>query len=300
MFERIQELKKKRQTPWGKALGYVFKLGLSVLILALILKRIDPRLASELIFSLPKTLLLQVFLLSCLRHYVQLNNWRFALHLNPLYQCRRRELLASYLVALPLRFLLPGGHASFGKVFFVRNSSRLATLISTTTERLFMTWSTWTFASIAVLWYYPEMNLVLRLAMLIFAALMPLFAALIIFWVPRWRCYHQTYLVQAPKMMLLQVANTLIMYLQYYLVLNQMGVINLTNTWIGISLTNVSNSIPITISGLGLREGFAIHFLKDFSFSAEQAVAATLSVFLVHDVIPAVVGAVVLVRAKKV
>jgi glycosyltransferase 2 family protein len=67
-----------------------------------------------------------------------------------------------------------------------------------------------------------------------------------------------------------------------------------------MSLTNISNSIPITISGLGLREGFAIHFLKDFGFGAEQAVAATLSVFLMHDVIPALVGAIVLLRARKV
>lgn len=300
MFERIQGLIKAERGPLGKALGYIFKLGLSILILVLIFRRIDLGLASKLILEMPAILLLQIFLLSVLRHFVQLNNWRCSLHLNPLYQYRPKQLLSSYLIALPLRFLLPGGHASFGKIFYIRNSSRLASLVSTTSERLFMTWATWTFAAIAVLWHYPQLSLGLRLLLVLFSAFMPLYAALLMRIVPKWRGYHHLYTVQAPKMMLLQVANTLIMYLQYYLILNQIGAINLVNTWLGMGLTNVSNSIPITISGLGLREGFAIHFLKDFSFSAEQAVAATLSLFIFHDVIPALVGAVVLIKAKRV
>ncbi len=297
MLAKVQSLMKSKP---GKALGYVFKLALSLLILILIFSRIDTVQASQLISRIPILLLMQVFLLSVLRHFVQLNNWRCSLHLNPLYVNKPKELLASYLIALPLRFLLPGGHASFGKIFYISNSSRWASLISTTTERLFMTWSTWTFAAIAVFWYYPAMNLALRVALVVFCAFMPLFAALIIKAKATWQPYHLAYVRQAPRMMLLQVANTLLMYLQYHLILSHMGSINLTNTWIGMSLTNISNSIPITISGLGLREGFAIHFLKDFGFGAEQAVAATLSVFLVHDVIPALVGAIVLLRAKKV
>lgn len=297
MFAKVQSLMKSRP---GKALGYVFKLALSVLILILIFRRIDPARASELIFQMPAVLLMQVFLLSVFRHLVQLNNWRCSLHLNPLYVNKPKELLASYLIALPLRFLLPGGHASFGKIFYISNSSRLASLISTTTERLFMTWSTWTFAAIAAFWYYPGMNLTLRVALVIFCSFMPLFAALIIKAKAKWQPYHVAYVQQAPRMMLLQIANTLLMYLQYHLILSHMSSINFTNSWIGMSLTNISNSIPITISGLGLREGFAIHFLKDFGFGAEQAVAATLSVFLMHDVIPALVGAIVLLRARKV
>ena len=297
MLAKVQSLMKSKP---GKALGYVFKLALSLLILILIFRRIDSARASELIVQMPAVLLMQVFLLSVLRHFVQLNNWRCSLHLNPLYVNKPRELLASYLIALPLRFLLPGGHASFGKIFYVSNSSRWASLISTTTERLFMTWSTWTFAAIAAFWHYPALNPDLRTALVIFCAFMPLYAALIIGCKAKWQQYHVAYVQQAPRMMLLQVANTLLMYLQYHLILNHLGSIALKETWIGMSLTNVSNSIPITISGLGLREGFAIHFLKDFNFSAEQAVAATLCVFLVHDVIPALVGAVVLLRAKKV
>lgn len=300
MFGRIQSLISGKQSPHSKAWGYVFKLSLSILILVLIFRRIDLGLASKLILEMPLLLLVKIFLLSVLRHYIQLNNWRYSLHLNPLYRYRRDELISSYLIALPLRFLIPGGHASFGKIFYIQNSSRVASFISTTAERLFMTWSTWTFAAIALLWHYPDMNLLLRVVILILVAFMPLYAAIVLRAVAKWREYHLPYTAQAPKMMLLQVANTIVMYLQYYLILNQMGAINLINTWIGMALTNVSNSIPITVAGLGLREGFAIHFLRDFSFSAEQAVAATLSLFIFQDLIPALVGAVVLLKAKRV
>ena len=300
MFGRIQSLKQFFATPGGKILGYVFKLGLSMLILGLIFSRINLDEAGDLVFSMPAVLLLQVFLLSVLRHFVQLNNWRCALHFNPQYRFHRNQLLTSYLVALPLRFLIPGGHASFAKVFYLQNSSKLASLVSTTAERLFMTWATWFFAAIAVLWHYPQMNLSLRIIILVLTAFMPLYAALALWLKPGWRIWHSSYSAQAPKMMLLQVANTLLMYLQYHLLLNHLGSIKYIHTWLGMALTNVSNSIPITISGLGLREGFAIHFLADFGFSAEQAVAATLSLFLFHDVVPAVVGAVVLLKVKRV
>ena len=114
------------------------------------------------------------------------------------------------------------------------------------------------------------------------------------------KAHLPAYSAQASKMMLLQIANTLLMYLQYYIILNQLGVISAIDTWLGMGLTNISNSIPVTISGLGLREGFAIHFLQAFNFSSEQAVAATLSLFLFHDLIPAIFGAVVLFHTKRV
>jgi hypothetical protein len=67
-----------------------------------------------------------------------------------------------------------------------------------------------------------------------------------------------------------------------------------------MALTQFSNSIPITVAGLGLRESFAIHFLKTAGITAEQAVSATLSLFFIQDVLPALIGTWFLVRTKKV
>ncbi|MCK9556558.1 MAG: lysylphosphatidylglycerol synthase domain-containing protein [Candidatus Cloacimonetes bacterium] len=299
MFSRFQSLRKKFEQPLLKKLSYVLRLLFSLGLLYVIFRHIDLPAALIQVAQLPWHIAIIIMALSCIRHYIQINNWRCALHLNPAYEYKRKEVYSSYLLALPLRFVIPGGHASFAKVFYLKNSSLLASVISTTTERLFMTWATWTFAAVAAFYAVPGLSLYLRIGMILFAAFMPLWAALIMQSRQSWRKYLPDYGLQAPRMMLLQIANTLVMYVQYYLILNVLASISAVDTWLSMALTNVSNSIPITISGLGLREGFAIHFLDEYGFTSEQAVAATLSLFFFQDLIPAAVGSVVLLRARR-
>ncbi len=100
-------------------------------------------------------------------------------------------------------------------------------------------------------------------------------------------------------MLVLQVANSLLTYLQYWLILNSFLPISRWETWLRMALTQFSNTIPITVGGLGLREGFAIHFLKGAGFTAEQAVSATLSLFIIQDILPALLGIYFLARTSR-
>lgn len=300
MYNRIKQFLNREKSPLYKRLSYIAKALFTLLLLYLIFRRVDLGSALRYAGKLSIVSILAVFSLTLLRHYVQYNNWRQALKLNIGYVSDRRQERASYLLALPLRFLIPGGHASFAKIFYLKNTSLLASFVATTVERLFMSWATWTFAAIAAFFFFPGLSLFLRVLFILVAAFLPLWAALIMRMNSSLKAHLPAYSAQASKMMLLQIANTLLMYLQYYIILNQLGVISAIDTWLGMGLTNISNSIPVTISGLGLREGFAIHFLQAFNFSSEQAVAATLSLFLFHDLIPAIFGAVVLFRTKRV
>jgi hypothetical protein len=298
LFERLQKLIRSEKSPAQKRLGYILKLVITISILVYVFSKVDLRAAFYQASHLPFLCALAIFLLSVLRHSIQCLNWRTALNMNPGFKNDAKQIISSYLVALPLRFVIPGGHATFAKVFYLKNTSILASLIATTAERLFMSWATWTFAAIAAYFVFPEMNILLRLTLVIVTAFLPLWAAILMSF-GKARAHLPGYIRQAPRMMLLQIANTLIMYLQYYIVLNYLGVISALDTWLGISLTNLANSIPVTISGLGLREGFAIHFLENYGFSPSAAVAATLSVFFFHDLIPAFAGGIVLIRAKR-
>jgi len=300
LYHRIKEFLNRQKSPRYKSLSYIAKALFTLLLLYLIFRRIDLAAALQNAGRLSLVSVLSVLALSALRHFIQCNNWRCALHLNPGYIYDRRQVRDSYLLALPLRFLIPGGHAAFAKIFYLKNTSLLASFIATSAERLFMSWATWTFAAIAAFFFFPGLNIYLRILFILIAAFLPLWTALLMRMKPSFRPHLPAYAAQAPKMMLLQIANTLLMFLQYYIILNQLGMISAIDTWLGMGLTNLSNSIPITISGLGLREGFAIHFLQAFDFSSEQAVAATLSLFIFHDLIPALIGAVVLFRTKRV
>lgn len=278
---------------------YALKISITLLILYLIIRRIDIAAVWSQILSLPIQLAGLIFVLSILRHTIQYANWNCALRLNGGYRFVQKEVLASYLVALPLRFVIPGGHAAMGKIFFLKNSSLMASLISTTAERLVMTWATWSFAAMAAFFFYPEVPLYLRILAVGLAAFSPLMVALSMRLNSKTRVHLPAFTIQAPRMMSLQVASTLITYLQYFLILNHLGQICFADTWLYMGLTNFSNSIPITIAGLGLREGFAIHFLEFAGFNPEQAVAATLSLFFFQDVLPAVPGLFVLGRGRR-
>ena len=300
MFSRIKELLNRQKSPRYKSLSYIAKALFTLLLLYLIFRRIDLAAAVQSAAKLSLLSIIAVFSITILRHYIQCNNWRHALHLNAGYIYDPRQVRDSYLLALPLRFVLPGGHGAFAKIFYLKNTSILASFVATSAERLFMSWATWTFAAIAAFFFFPDLSIILRLLFILIAAFLPLWTVFIMKMNSSLRPHLPAYAVRAPKMMLLQIANTLLMFLQYYIILNQLGAISAIDTWLGMGLTNLSNSIPITISGLGLREGFAIHFLQAFDFSSEQAVAATLSLFIFHDVIPALIGAVVLFRTKRI
>lgn len=262
--------------------------------------KIDFSVALRDMFGLPVAVVIVLICLSFLRHLAQYYNWLYSLSINPGFTKNKAEVLRSYLIGLPLRFAVPGGAASIGKIFFISNSSRSASFWSTALERGFMTWGTWTMAAMAALVYYRNLALGVRLLAVVFSLTLPLMLYLILGLIPKWRFLKASYIKKTPHMMSLQIVANLIAYLQYWLILNSILSIGWWQSTIRMALTQFSNSIPITVAGLGLREGFAIHFLKTAGISAEQAVSATLSLFFIQDVLPALIGTYFLVRAKKV
>lgn len=88
------------------------------------------------------------------------------------------------------------------------------------------------------------------------------------------------YAQQAPKIIAVQVVSMLLSFVQYWLILNCLLPVNFWQTWIRMALTQFSNTIPITISGLGLREGFAIH-LSGIGFSVKSCFS--IAYFILHS-----------------
>jgi len=277
----------------------VLKLALSFYIMYRISAKIDFSNAISGIGSLPFTTIGLLILLSILRHIIQYYNWLFALRINPEFKAHKREVIDSYMIGLPLRFALPGGHACFAKVLYVSNSSKIASLWSTALERTTMSWANWLFAAAAGLFYYTDYAPWIWIALFMVVLMIPEFVKFAFSFRLEWRPLRESFCTIAPFMMLLQVANTLITYLQYWLILICFVPISGWETWVRMALVQFSNTIPITIAGLGLREGFAIHFLQTAGFNAEQAVSATLSLFIIHDVLPALVGMGFLIKTKK-
>lgn len=292
----IQNFRKSRK---GKVILYLLKLALSVFILWQIFKKVDLVGALKDITSLPAYLILLLIAISFIRHTLQFHNWYYSLRINPKFTAKKKAVVCSYLIGQTLRFAVPGGPASFAKIFYVPNSSVVSSFWSSIAEKSVMTWVTWTFAIIAGIFYYSKFPLWIWLILLLFFLLLPFLV--------KWGFGFSRYLAslkplyaaQMPKIITVQVLSTILCYVQYWLILNCLLPLSFWQTFIRMALTQFSNTIPITISGLGLREGFAIHFLAGTGFSAEQAVSTTLTLFFIHDVLPALIGIFFLLQGKK-
>lgn len=282
-----------------KILGYVLKFGITGYILWRIFSNLDLGVVIASIAGQPLWLLMVLLLISVLRHGGHCLNWANALRINPLYKPNWKEIVNSYLISQPLRFMVPGGFGGAGMVLFVSNSSLAATVFSYVVERAFFLWGTLVYASVSAAYYFENIPLWTRLAGMLIIITAPLWFYLILGSNRRWRRLRRNYIKFSPRILIVQLAVVLLFYFQYWLILQRIMPIEFGETIKRMSLTHIMSCVPITVAGLGLRESFAIHFLSEAGFQAIEAVTTTLSIFIIHDIIFAVIGSVVLIRAKQ-
>lgn len=280
-------------------LFYLAKLGLSLLILWLIFRRVDLGEVLRELAQIPVYIVLLVLAITMMRQYLQYRNWRYALKLNPWFCADEKQISRSFLIGIPLRFLLPGGHGSFAKVFFIDNSSKTASIAAVASEKLAQTWAILLFAAGSAFWVFPGWNLALKLMAFIVIALLPLIFGGFTKWHRDLTVLRDGYRKNIPRMLIIQVIAVLLTMLQYYLLLNTMSAISFGETTLRMSIVQFSDTIPITISGLGLRESFAMHFLETAGYAGGKAITATLALFFIQDVLTCIPGLALLIIRKK-
>jgi len=286
----------------GRGLKYflwLLKLVITAAILWFVFRKFSLGEVLSTILHLPLFVFFVMLITTVFKHFTQYKNWKYSLLLNPRYDFRRSDVLSSYLIGNALRFVIPGGTATYGKMFYVQNSSKIASLLSVFSEKFFMTWTTWLFAGWAGLLYFGMVPLWFRV---LFVAVCTSFPLLIYFGLGRFErtaALKPEYGRRAPRIIGFQILYVCTTFLQMWVLLRGFFPITFLQTVQRIALTNFANTIPITISGLGLRESFAIYFLEPAGFTAQQAVSATLTLFLFHDLVPALIGIIILLKTKK-
>jgi uncharacterized membrane protein YbhN (UPF0104 family) len=91
----------------------------------------------------------------------------------------------------------------------------------------------------------------------------------------------------------------LIFIFEYYILLSNFVKINFIKVFIGTPMILLAQTIPISYSGLGLSEGFAIKVLNRFEISPDIAVTSSLMIFLVSSLIPGIIGLIIFLKNKK-
>ncbi|MEA2103425.1 MAG: lysylphosphatidylglycerol synthase domain-containing protein [Candidatus Cloacimonadota bacterium] len=240
-----------------------------------------------------------IILTTLIKLFIQYNNWTKYLYLNPEYHPLKHEMLKSFFIGMSFHFLLPAGLGVFGKVFFV-NNTKSATTVSVGVERIFITWKNIFFAAFASIFYFTSVSLFLKVSVFIFILISPFLLYLFSYFFKRKKIkdYFNNYLKIVPRIIVMQIIFTLISFFQYFIILNNFLKINLWKIFISVPLIHISHILPISFSGFGVREIFAINIFSRWNISPEEAVSTTLIIFFVNTVLPAFVGLIILFKKR--
>lgn len=286
-----------RKKIW-RVLSFVLKVLVTGLILFGLFRKMDLHQVWHNLVSQPLWLIMALLGLGILKQWGQYLTWQFSLQLNPLYQLNRVEVFDSYMIGQALRFAVPGSWGIFGKVAFVSNSSRGASLLSCFLERIFVTWSIFAFASLALLYISQGIAAWVRWLLFIFLITLPIWLYFALLLNRRWKILRPNYIKYAPGIVLSQVALSLVNFLQYWLMLQLTQSVSFWEIIKRMSLSHLSYSIPVTVAGLGLKESFAVSLLSKIGLQPESIAGTTLAIFIINDVLPALIGAGIFLRVK--
>lgn len=272
-----------------KKIGFAVKIAITAVILYFLFRRINLSETLGIMTGISVLTLILLIITAAIKQVTQFINWNLCLSINEDYRPKASQVLSSMLIGSALRFLLPGGHATYGKVYFL-NYSKRKIAVSITMEKFMLTWSVLLFGAAAALTFFEQYSLFLRIAVLAVIALVPLIIHRIKFLLPNFAGHFDKCLKIVPSMTLVQALYVSLTILQYCLIINNFICLPYTSVLVAVPLILTANVIPITYSGLGLRESFSMYVFASFGVSPEIAVAASLTVFMINAVIPALIG----------
>ncbi|MFO7897414.1 MAG: lysylphosphatidylglycerol synthase transmembrane domain-containing protein [Candidatus Cloacimonadales bacterium] len=281
---------------------YISKIVITLLILFFIFKNISVHQLLSNFKHIGWNTLLLLLLSTSAKYYIRFYNWGKYLKINPDYQPQNNEVLKSTFIGTALQFLLPGGYGTFGKMYYVENDKG-ATFVSVTLEKFFLTWTNLTAAAFASIFFFKHWPFYARISIFSLMLILPF----LLFFAQnflqhskyeRFLAYLKAYKNITPRIIALQFIYLFITFYQYHLILNTFSQISFARIIISTPLVILANTIPISYSGLGLRETFALEVFSRYGIPSEVIITATLSVFFFNSVLPALVGLGIILKGR--
>jgi uncharacterized membrane protein YbhN (UPF0104 family) len=279
---------------------FVIKIVLAVAILYFIFKKIDYHTVLRNIANIKTSTVIILFLVAFIKILIQIVNWGQYLRINPDYKPETREIIASYFIGDALRFLIPGGYGTVGKMYFVNNHKK-DTFISMGVEKFFQIWSTLSFAVFAGIFYFKEIPMFWKLLITAIVWFSPLLLSLVSS-IPKLHFAHKyssEYNKYIPAILGRQIIYMILTIVQYYVIMTNLVAIDFFQVFIAVPLILSANLLPITYAGLGLRETFAIEVLHKYGIRANISVTCSLIIFAVNNILPALIGVYFIISTKR-
>jgi len=274
-----------------KKIRWILQILSSIVILYFILRKIHLREIVSNFEKIPISLIIYLILFMIIKSGFQLLNWYHFLKLNKKYKTNKSEIIKTFFIGNALKFALPGGYATFGKAFFLNNNKK-DSFLSVAFEKFIITWVNLLALLIGLYYYFADFSRIYGLLILGTFFIVPFLIPFLKKFYSKENhiAYFEQYKSKISITISLQIIQKIITIYQYYLLLNFLGKITFIKNMIASFIVLGSNMIPMTISGLGLRESFAMNIYPKYGISAETAVSVSLIIFFINNIIPALPG----------
>ena len=292
-----------------KHVFFFARLLLTLIILGIIVLRVDLRGIGSAFGSLDVATFLMAVILLPLNVLMQIYRWSFILKTAGI-RASVKDITKSILVGLTLGLITPGRIGEVGRALYIPSSSTIHIGGLILLEKVFSLFTVLITSAISILLWGNEAVGVLIIIVTLFVALhLNLVRALLSrlsFLLPYghrvaelwtgWACFNRRQIV---SLLAISMGFFLIVYLQFFILISAFQHIAVSTGLISIPLIIAVNSIPITIAGLGLREGAAVFFLSRFGVPEASALNSALLLFALDLLIPGLLGLALIPRGRR-
>jgi uncharacterized membrane protein YbhN (UPF0104 family) len=274
---------------------YLIKLLVGLLLVIWILGQIDQKQFIEYFRHIGIKEFFYVSVLGLASLVLQYERWKYLVKSNST-TYERQDLFSSFLAGFTLRLTIPGGHAEWSKAFLMSGRKR-GKIIAVGMEKILPAIFKIILLGLVIPFSFPRYKIA--------GMAIALITILVYFLMPRLKVMqnllekqislHRLFIVtslQSSGIFLLSAA-------QYHVLLNQDYSISFLDSMHATVYLWAAGVFPFSLSGLGIREGLAVYFFRLAGVSSADAVATSLFLFTLNNVIPALFGIYYLYRNRQ-
>ena len=264
----------------------VFKIVISILFLIFLFFIIKPQQILGALRDADILWILLALLLLPLNLFLQSMRWKFLVTLSK-EKVSNKEIIYSILYSFSYSIFTPARLGEIGRAFHIANSKKDEMVVLAFYEKFFAFCSLLLFGLISLSFYQSFYYLIAVVAVLLLMS----FSKYIAQHLPYFKKFTSILQkVHIAKIFLISLLFVFVYIFQFYLILNAFRQVNIFSSFFFISIVMLVNAVPITFSGLGLRELASVYFFKQLLMSTGQAASASLLLFAINILIPTLCG----------
>ncbi|HDT12640.1 MAG TPA: flippase-like domain-containing protein [Candidatus Marinimicrobia bacterium] len=279
-----------------KILLYVLKVIVSIALVWIAFRKIDPDNLTHYLSSLPFSLAVIVFLLGILNLFLQYIRFYFIIE-----ECRHnismKDLIKVFFMGFAFRLTIPGGHGEAAKMLFIPGAARNR-ITAYGIEKLSI--------SVLIVFLFGPAALILfpEKTNLLWISAIPVVGTILLYvlknkpWIQKWLLSGTRYRLISVKTIIMTLAVYAVFITQYWVLLRLFG-----TDWITVAAVCVfvmgAAALPVSVSGLGIRENTSAYLLSGFGIAPAVGVGVPLMIFCINVVLPAIAGGILIVLTKR-